>query len=346
MKKFAKIILMVVIILSLGAMLTVAQEEDDDSALFTLVQDEPVVRHSDNRADWDGVFTDAGAVTYHDGKFHMFRNGFRSWPGTVHIGYLTSDDGITWQEESEEPVMTTSDVPFAGVAALASSVLIMDDGTWVLYLYTWEENTFPSRGAIARATAENPLGPWTVDAEPVLSPGADGAWDDLGLVGPRVVKTETGYAMYYGVVNNRQFLFSGIGMATSEDGIVWTKYNDESTTDIPFAESDPILRGLPRQTFVHQPSVHQTEDGWVMFYRYAPVNAPDSDMTIEYATSIDGIEWTPAGQSAWLPKTISGISGFWWTATAYHDDTFYLYVEGGSMGGTNIYVGTYSGKLP
>jgi len=47
-----------------------------------------------------------------------------------------------------------------------------------------------------------------------------------------------------------------------------------------------------------------------------------------------------------LSDTIPRSSGFWWTASTYHDGTFYLYIEGGSMGGTNIYVGTFSGKLP
>ena len=120
----------------------------------------------------------------------MFRNGFQGWPAPVQIGYLTSDDGINWTEASEDPVMMSTDVPYAKVAALASDALVLDDGTWVLYFYTWDPS--PARmspGAIGRATASDPLGPWTPDPEPVLNPGSEGSWDELEVDAPRIVKT-------------------------------------------------------------------------------------------------------------------------------------------------------------
>lgn len=346
MEPFGRLFLTVVSLLILGVLSISAQEEDSESALFTLVQAEPVIRHSPKSSDWDGRFTDPGAVTFHEGKFHMIRNGFQTWPGVVQMGYLTSDDGITWHEESTQPVLTTAEIPYAGLAALASSLMVTEDGTWVLYFYTWENNTFKARNFIGRATAETPLGPWTVDPDPVLSPGEAGGWDDLGLVGPRVVKTDDGYAMYYGAANTRDRAFSGIGMAKSVDGIVWEKYNDAMTTDDAFADSDPVLQGIEGETFVHQPMVHQTADGWVMLYRTAPYGGGDSRMSILYATSVDGMAWQTAAAPVWLPDTLSRISGFWWTASAYYDETFYLYIEGGSMGSTNIYIGMFSGKLP
>lgn len=316
-----------------------------DSALFTLESEDPIIRHSDQTGDWDDRFTDPGAVLFHDGKFHMFRNGFQNWPGSVQIGYLTSDDGITWQEATPDPVLTTAEVPYAGLAALASSALVMDDGTWVLYFYTWDGQGRSARNFIGRATAASPLGPWTVAAEPLLSPGVEGSWDDVGVLGSRVVQDGTGYVMYYSAANRRDRGYAGIGMARSDDGITWNKYDDPATTETAFAESDPVLRPPDRKTFVHQPSVHLTGSGWVMWYRTAPIGQGDSRMSIRYATSADGIMWTPAETAAWLPDTISQASGFWWTASAYHDGTFYLYVEAGSMAGTNIYVGTFSGEL-
>lgn len=33
------------------------------------------------------------------------------------------------------------DLDYVGVTALASSALVQDDGTWVLYFYTWDDNT-------------------------------------------------------------------------------------------------------------------------------------------------------------------------------------------------------------
>jgi hypothetical protein len=60
-------------------------------------------------------------------------------------------------------VFSTDDVPFAEVGALVTSVLVEDDGTWVLYFSVGHfPASNPSAFAIGRATAPDPLGPWTV----------------------------------------------------------------------------------------------------------------------------------------------------------------------------------------
>src|SRR5262249_26086522 len=140
-----------------------------DQPLFTLASDKPAVPHGKYGA-WDGQYTDPGAVFYANGKFNMFRNGFNGWPTSVQIGYATSDDGITWTEVGSDPVLMTKGVPYAKVAALASDGMVMDDGTWVLYFYTWNSySQITATGAIGRATAPVPTGPWTPDPAPILN---------------------------------------------------------------------------------------------------------------------------------------------------------------------------------
>ncbi len=325
-------------------LLTLTASAQDNASLFTLYSDQPVVPHSDKAADWDFQYTDPGAVIYHDGKFHMFRNGFNGWPASVQIGYETSDDGLKWTEVSPDPVMMTKDVPYAKVAALASDIVAQDDGTWVMYFYTW--NTFSGTGAdgaIGRATAKEPTGPWTPDAEPVLTPGSKGSWDELRVSSPRVVKTENGYTMYYSGSQKSNGIYTRIGMATSADGMTWTKYNDPSTTDVMYAESDPILATGDKQIFVGQPMVQQTPDGWTMIYRV--VTSP-GHMLLGYTTSKDGIHWTYDPKTViWKPTDIPKSNGFWYTALVYHDDTYYLYVEGGIGQHTQIYAATHKGSL-
>lgn len=315
-------ILFLVLLLSF---VTVNAQEDFETP-FQLHSDDPVVTHGRGR-DWDNPYTDPGAVVYHDGQFHMFRNGFRGWVASVQIGYLTSPDGLTWTEMSEEPVLTTDEVPFAGEAALASSAVVLDDGTWVLYFYTWQEsNGAKSPGVIGRATAENPLGPWTVDPEPVLTPGGEGSWDSFQVSAPKVIRTEEGFRMYY--AGNSEGLFDNkIGLAVSEDGITWEKYDD------------PVFR--EGSVAVSQANVFQTPEGWVMLYRYVP---PDRQMAIGYALSDDGISWQ-SGEPVWQRDTIPRSNGFWFVDAVYHDGTYYLYIEGGRGGGTDIYVATYEGML-
>jgi len=326
-------------------LLTFTAYAQDVSQLFTLYSDQPVVPHSDKTSDWDYQYTDPGAVIYHDGKFHMFRNGFNSWPGSVQIGYETSDDGLKWTAVSPDPVMMTKDVPYAKVAALASDALVMDDGTWVLYFYTW--NTMSGTGAdgaIGRATAKEPTGPWTPDAEPILNPGSEGSWDDLRVAAPRVVKTDSGYTLYYSGSQKSNGLYTRVGMATSTDGIKWTKYNDPTTTDALYAESDPVLQTGDKRTFIGQPMVQQTADGWLMLYRTA--NGSPKQMRVGYTLSQDGIHWTYDPKAIiWQPDFIPNSAGFWYTAFVHHEDTDYLYIENGIGAHTQIYAATHKGSL-
>lgn len=95
-------------------------------------------------------------VVFYDGVFHMFRNGFRGFPAASQVGYVTSSDGYTWTKQGDEPVFETKDVAYAKIAMYASSALVEDDGTWVIYFYTWDSSSFPSSSVIGRATATDP----------------------------------------------------------------------------------------------------------------------------------------------------------------------------------------------
>jgi predicted GH43/DUF377 family glycosyl hydrolase len=320
-----------------------AQEEGE---VFTLYGDQPVVRHG-AFGEWDGRYTDPGAVLFHEGKFHMFRNGFQAWPASVQIGYLTSEDGLNWTEVSEAPVMMTDDVPYAEVAALASDALVLDDGTWVLYLYIWNSTpSTPAPGTIARATAPSPTGPWTPDPEPILNPGSEGSWDAGNVDAPRLVQTDDGYIMYYTGYDLNGLSSGKIGMATSPDGIAWTKYDDPTTTDAPYAESDPILTAPEGITLVNQPMVEITDAGWTMVFRQVDFSVRPPQMSLNYALSDDGIHWEIASDTPfWTRTTVPRSGGFWYTALEHHDDTYYLYVETGIGSGTDIFAATHDGAL-
>jgi predicted GH43/DUF377 family glycosyl hydrolase len=58
---------------------------------------------------------------------------------------------------------------------------------------------------------------------PVLEQGEEGSWDDRGVIMPSVVHTDEGYFMYFA---GAEFGVYSIGVATSEDGLEWTKYHD------------------------------------------------------------------------------------------------------------------------
>jgi hypothetical protein len=59
------------------------------------------------------------------------------------------------------------------------------------------------------------------------------------------------------------------GLATSADGINWTKYDDPSTTEAPYAKSDPVLQPSPSGWDAEDVicSVMKTDTGWEMLYQ-------------------------------------------------------------------------------
>lgn len=328
------------------ATLTKPSETAEPQPFFTVYGNEPIVSKG-NAGTWDDRFTDPGAAVYHDGVFHMFRNGFRGFPATSQVGYVTSPDGYTWAKQGDEPVFETKDVAYAKIAMYASSALVEDDGTWVIYFYTWDSEAFPSDSVIGRATAASPNGPWVADAEPVLKPGAVREWDARQVLAPHVIKTKDGYVMYYSGANNSGV--QQIGMATSNDGIRWVKYNDSATTESPYTESDPVLQSSESgwdKGWVHQPRVFETKDGWVMIYR-GTQNTDGNSMALGLATSEDGIHWDKFVQNpVFLPKEIKGAYQFWFHNALLVNDTYYLFIEGDINQKTQIYLATHKGDIP
>lgn len=348
-KNFSLIITLLMLVMLALVQSAALGQESGSAVKFAVNIDQPAVTHGEEREDWDNRYTDPGTVIYHDGLFHMFRNGFKGWPASVEIGYLTSEDGLTWTEVTPDPVFWTDDAPFDTVAALASSALIEDDGTWVLYFYLWPRTGGGSDpGSVARATASDPLGPWTMDETLVLIPGSVGSWDAAQVSAPSVVKTDQGYQMFYtGISADGEF---AIGMATSADGITWQKYDDPETTNALYAESDPVFVKADSPdawdgTKVHQSRVVLTPDGLVMMYR-SSVGA-DRDKAYGLATSSDGINWQRVGTEPVFSDADTGLRGIWFSELEYHDGTYYAFfeIQRGFLSQTDIYVGTYQGSL-
>lgn len=332
---------------ALPATSTPIPDTPEPQTFFKVFGEEPIVPKGSN-GTWDDRFTDPGAVVYYEGAFHMFRNGFRGFPAASQVGYVTSTDGYTWTKIGAEPVFKTSDVPFAKIAMYASSALVIENRVWVLYFYTWDSSSFPSASVIGRATATNPKGPWTTDAEPVLKPGPAGEWDAQQVLAPHVIQTNDGYVMYYSGTDGTGK--QQIGMASSSDGIQWTKYNDPATTEAPYVESDPVFQ--PGETGswdayqVHQPRVLETPQGWVMFYR-GTKDKNGNTMALGLATSDDGIHWDRSTLNpVFVPNDISGAAYFWFHNAVFVNDIYFLFIEGDISQTTQIYLATHEGEIP
>lgn len=305
----------------------------DIQANLQLATEDPVILR-----ETGGRYLNGGAVIFHEGEFHMFSNFFNSWPGATRSYYHTSPDGQEWTRIQEEPIFTVSDVPLEGTGALMLDGFV-EDGLWILYYHTFTSNS--SQGFIGRVTAPNPLGPWTFDEDPVLAPGSAGEWDDLQVMRVNILKIDDDtYVMYYAGVSAEG---SQIGMATSDDGISWTKYDDPSTTDAPYAESDPIMQPTLdwEGNWLGRPEVVKTDDGYVMLYE----GTGGSQTGI--AISQDGINFARYAQNPILTsENMVENYSFFQGAFFHQDNTYYYLIEAGNGRiGTDIYLYTINGSL-
>ena len=307
---------------------------------------------------WESTFIDPGGVVFQDGQFHMFYNGLSGWPRHVKVGYATSDDGLNWTRMSDTPVFTGEGIEYTGISVFISSANVLDDGTWALYFYTIDTGNFSGPGKIGRATADSPLGPFVADPEPILLPGPEGSWDDHAVLNPNVVKVDDGFVMYYdgNMGDSETNRDRQIGMATSPDGAVWTKYNIESTTAVIVAESDPIFKtgrsGTWDRDRVIDPNIFfSEEDGWVMLYLSSQFNTQKQrrDYGVGVAFSEDGINWErPDGENQFL-STLNdkGWNAIFLATAVYNSGTTYLYydVQASSQSGTVVYGASFEGSL-
>lgn len=303
---------LIAIVWLLSASLAFAQSD------WTPVSDEPIVALGES-GTWNDNYNEPGAALYHDGQYHLFVTGYPGFPAQSGIGYMTSDDGVTYEWMSPDPVLTTEEVPYAAVSIGASSVLVEDDGTWVLYFYSMNSSRWPRiQGTISRATADNPLGPWTPEPEPLLLPGEDESWDSDSVAYPTVIRMEDEYRMYY--AGQDALGIEKIGLATSADGITWEK------------QPDPLFEmgaGIIHSYFVSE--VVYTGETWLMAYKA-------SRSSVALATSDDGLTWTPLGDEPILTSMdMEGLVAIGFISLIAADDQYMLYYEGNIGNRTQIY---------
>lgn len=281
----------------------------------------PIVTHNPS-PEIENFYINPGAVLFHDGRFHMFFNSFTSWPGVIKVGYMTSSDGYHWQMAQDTPVFITDQIPFGGGKADISSIIVTEDGTWMMYFHT------VGGGEIGRAASASPLGPWTVDAEPVLKPSPEG-WDMLGLGWPSIVQDGSEYRMYYGAQTKEGYV---IGFATSTDGIQWAKHDE------------PVLVADVEWEYnkVDRPRVTRSPDGWVMIYQ-AGLKVEQRGL----ALSDDGIHWEKYAANPVFTKDDFPIPNArtWDTNLLYHEGTYYYFMEIGTLNGTDLYLAAHTGSL-
>ncbi|MCK5079962.1 MAG: hypothetical protein KAR09_08455, partial [Bacteroidales bacterium] len=137
---------------------------------------------------------------------------------TSCIGFAWSTDGLTWYNHPE-PVLT----PGRGNAwdgnGVSNPNVIFDGQIYHMWFSGWAKR-IPRTARIGYATSRDGINWKKYAANPVISIGEPGTWDDHWVVGSNVAFNGSIFELWYFGWNLVKF---EIGLATSRDGISWKK---------------------------------------------------------------------------------------------------------------------------
>jgi predicted GH43/DUF377 family glycosyl hydrolase len=175
---------------------------------------------------WEAQSVYVPTVLYDGVTYHMWYTGY-DFSNTYRIGYANSSDGITWTKYSGNPILDIgSPGSWDDFRVHANSVLYI--GTTY---HMWYSASDGSTQRIGYATSPDGI-TWTKhSANPILSPGPPGSWDDVHVYYPTVHYDDTKkiFHMWYIGYDGVDLR---IGYAISLDGIIWNKSATNPVLDI------------------------------------------------------------------------------------------------------------------
>ncbi|MGC9342656.1 MAG: cadherin-like beta sandwich domain-containing protein [Bacteroidales bacterium] len=187
--------------------------------------------------------------------------------------------------------------------------------------------TLLSLSAVVFCQIQNDLSQviWHKHEAPILLPGEEGNWDGEVVFSPSVLRIDDTYHMWYSgmdAINIR------IGHATSVDGLVWVK--DENNPVIDLGEP-----GSFDDTRAYLPTV--AYDG-TTFHLYYVTDKSVNGEQLGYATSDDGISWTKqTGEPIFQDENGNPFGGDIWRGDVYYyEDVFHMWAGVGISENTNI----------
>ncbi|MEE4272997.1 MAG: hypothetical protein V2I67_15085, partial [Thermoanaerobaculales bacterium] len=224
---------------------------------------------------WD-AWSYVNEVVLVDGTYHLFYMGQpEGSPLTLYwdIGHATSPDGSNWTRDPANPVLVRDAGEWDSDSAAFPAVI--HDGT---EFRMWYVGTAGEVEAVGYATSPDGT-TWTKhEGNPVMSSGPAGSFDDRSVWPGTVLFDGDTYRMWYTGERDIDGYDWTIGYAESDDGLSWTRRPE------PVLVPDPAWNDF----IVYAPAV--VYDGSVYRMWYAANNR--SFLSIGYAVSNDGIEWT------------------------------------------------------
>ena len=190
-----------------------------DGITWTKYAGNPVL--SPTVGSWDETLVWACWVAREGGQYKMWYYGAAN--NIRKLGYATSPNGINWTK-NPNPILSAGNALWEVGGVLWPSIL-KNSGSYTMF-YTGV-NAAGTVYQLGRATSLDGIN-WQRDTinNPVLSVGAPGQWDDLGVTaGLNCLKLDNTIYMWYTAWSS-SISKGRIGLATStNDGVTWDKYS-------------------------------------------------------------------------------------------------------------------------
>jgi hypothetical protein len=225
---------------------------------------------------WDAGFRYPLAVVEVDGTYHLFFNGQQegvSGHFDTDIGHATSADGVSWELDPANPVLTRGAAGEWDEGGMWGVAVLYEGSEFHMWYMGCAEGICPA------GYATSPDGTvWEkYPANPVMGVGGDGSFDSREVHPQTVIVEDDRYRMWY--VGNAGPGDYSIGYAESDDGLSWEKH------------PGPVLAPSIgwEATSIYTASVIFDGMSYHLWYTGAIWGSHGG---IGYAVSSDGIEWT------------------------------------------------------
>jgi len=249
----------------------------------------------------------------------------------LSLGVEAANAQTSWVRNSANPVLSPSPAGWDSSEVLIPRLYY--DGSKYQMWYSGDNGTIEAGGgSIGYATSNDGVS-WTKNSNPVLTHGAAGSWDSLLVYAGFVLKNASTYLMWYEGARLKpdgSCCKFGLGLATSLDGLSWTKY-----------AGNPILTSeSSSMPYVSYPWVLMVRGQFKMWYAcgvYAPYLT-----AICLANSSDGIQWSQDATPVFrgTEATTDWDGGTVYSPNVIYDGkTYSMWYSSGNSVGTKYQIG-------
>ena len=238
----------------------------------------------------------------------------------VFIGTILFASGLfaqtEWTKYEDNPVLVNEDNAFLWDGKNVGGPCVLFDGTTYKMWFDGEG----AKAQIGYATSTDGV-TWTKYSDnPVLKVGESDQWDHLFIYCPVVIFDGVEYKMWYQGAGSSYLLTSSIGLATSPDGITWTKHQKNPVIE-------PGSDGRWDSGEISPGDVIFDGETYKMWYS----GRFPSWGNIGYATSPDGLTWTKYRYNPVLGRGSFGAwddKAVWMPDIMLIDSTYHMWYSG------------------